>query len=479
MNYRILLLCLFSTAIIYSQVPQPDHVVIVIEENHGYNQIIGNSNAPYINSLANDTLGALFTDYHALTHPSQPNYLLFFSGDNQGVTDDNIPTDTPFTTPNLGAELLQSNLTFGGYCEDLPYTGYQGGTVGSYHRTHNPWVNWQGNNANGIPASLNMPLTDLPTDYNAFPNISFVIPNEDDDMHNGTIAQGDTWLQNNLGGYIQWTKTNNSLFILIFDEDEGSENNRVVCLIVGQMVNQGQYAQNVTHLNLLRTIEDMYGLSYAGSSADSSDITNWWMVSTPVELTSFTSNFNGNNVTLNWTTSSETNNKGFEIERSSSNSNNQNSQWENIGFIDGHGTTTKQHNYSFTDNAQSFSPGIYKYRLKQLDLGGSFKYSKTVEVTINQPTTFNLSQNYPNPFNPTTVIRYTIPSSAVNGSEGLKVTLKVFDILGNEAATLVNEAEQAGAHQVVFNANKLASGIYFYRLNAGNFVQTRKMVLLH
>ncbi len=258
------------------QLPQPDHIIIVIEENHGFNQIIGSSNAPYINSLANDTLGALFTNFRAETHPSQPNYLWLFSGDNQGVTNDNTPTDTPFTTANLGAELLQMSQTFGGYSEDLPYTGYQGTSSGAYKRKHNPWVNWQGDSTNGIPASLNMPFTDFPANYSTLPRISFVIPNQNNDMHDGTVAEGDTWLQDNLDGYIQWAKTHNSLFIFTFDEDEGSENQRIPTIFVGQMVKAGQYDEHINHVNLLRTLEDMYGLNHAGSAADSTSITDCW-----------------------------------------------------------------------------------------------------------------------------------------------------------------------------------------------------------
>jgi len=203
----VVLLIAASSVIIYSQkLPQPDHIVLVIDENHGFSQIIGNSSAPYINSLANDTLGALLTNYYAFTHPSQPNYLWLYSGGNQGVTNDNTPADTPFTTLNLGSSLLQAGYTFSGYAEDLPYSGSQASTYGAYARKHNPWVNWQGGSTNGLPDSVNMPMTSFPTNYSTLPKIAIVIPNLNDDMHNGTISQGDTWLKNNLDRYIQWAK---------------------------------------------------------------------------------------------------------------------------------------------------------------------------------------------------------------------------------------------------------------------------------
>jgi len=279
--YLPFLIILSLTVFTYSQnLPQPDHIILVIEENHGYSQIIGGGSAPYINILASDSLGALFTNYYAVTHPSQPNYLWLYSGNNQGVTNDNTPADTPFTTLNLGAELLHAGYSFCGYAEDLPYIGSQAATSSAYARKHNPWVNWQNGSTNGIPDSVNMPMSSFPDNYSTLPKIGIVIPNLNDDMHNGTIAQADTWLKNNLDGYIQWAKSHNSLFILTFDEDENTEGNRVATIFVGSMVKHGHYARLLNHINLLRTLEDMYTLAHAGSSADSTSITECWNTST-------------------------------------------------------------------------------------------------------------------------------------------------------------------------------------------------------
>jgi phosphatidylinositol-3-phosphatase len=279
--YVILFVIFIISNYLHAQLPQPDHIVFVIEENKSYSQIIGSNNAPYINSLATDTLGVLFTNFYAETHPSQPNYLWLFSGDNQGVTDDNVPTDTPFTTPNLGAALLDSGYSFYAYNEDLPSIGYEGAQSGNYVRKHNPMANWQYYGTpytNGISFTKNVPFTDFPSDYTTLPKISYVIPNLQHDMHDGTIAQGDTWLQNNLDGYIQWAKTHNSLFILTFDEDNGSQGNKIANIFVGQMVMQGNDNTHYNHLNLLRTMEDMYGLGYAGSSSDSTSISDCWIL---------------------------------------------------------------------------------------------------------------------------------------------------------------------------------------------------------
>jgi aryl-phospho-beta-D-glucosidase BglC (GH1 family) len=261
-------------------VPAPDHVVIVIEENHSYSDIIGNSAAPYINSLASGPNSALFTQSFAVEHPSQPNYLDLFSGSNQGTNSDNVPANLPFTTANLGAELLAAGKTFVGYSEGLPAVGFTGASSGEYASKHNPWVDWQGSGPNGIPAADNQPLTSFPTNFANLPTVSIVVPNQDDDMHSGSIAAGDAWLQQNLGSYIQWAQTHNSLFILTFDEDDGSQSNQIPTLMIGPMVQQGQYSEHITHFNVLRTVEDMYGLPYAGQSATAAPITDIWTGST-------------------------------------------------------------------------------------------------------------------------------------------------------------------------------------------------------
>ena len=291
----------FTSANVYSQLPVPDHVVCVIFENHSYDQILGNPAAPYLNGLVRDSAAALFTRSYALTRPSQPNYLMLFSGSDQGVTNNGIPKNLPFTSANLGAGLLQAGRTFAGYSEDLPATGFDGKSSGHYARKHNPWVNWQGSETNGIPGALNLPLTSFPSNYDLLPTVSFVIPNQEHDMHNGTdperINTADAWLRDHLDGYVQWAQSHNSLFIITFDEgherpgdlfnrifgffrdeDEGgsSESNHIFTVFVGEMVKHGSYDQRIDHYSVLRTIEEMYGLPHAGSSADSSAISNVW-----------------------------------------------------------------------------------------------------------------------------------------------------------------------------------------------------------
>jgi hypothetical protein len=256
--------------------PRPDHIVIVIEENHSYSQIIDSPDAPYINRLA--AQGALFTQSFGITHPSQPNYLALFSGSTQTVTDNSCPHT--FTTPNLGHALLAAGLTFAGYSEDLPSDGSLICSVGLYARKHNPWVNWQNSPANGLPSTANVPMTSFPTDYNKLPTVCVIVPNQVNDMHNGmgpeAIQTGDSWLQQYLETYVQWAQQHNSLLIVTWDEDNTKENNRIATLFVGPMVQAGRYEQRITHYNVLRTIEDLYGLSHAGASADAVPIIQIW-----------------------------------------------------------------------------------------------------------------------------------------------------------------------------------------------------------
>ena len=187
----------------------------------------------------------------------------------------------------------------------------------------------------------------------------------------------------------------------------------------------------------------------------------------PVELTSFTAHASNGNVLLNWSTVTETNNQGFEVQRNSGNG------YVGVGFINGFGTTTEVKNYSFVD--RNIEVGNYSYRLKQVDLNGSFDYSNEVNVEILAPAEFGLAQNYPNPFNPSTKISFGL---AVDS----KVKINVYNLLGEQVALLLNSDMTAGNHNVTFNAKNLNSGVYFYKLEATgndgqNFTSTMKMIL--
>jgi hypothetical protein len=189
----------------------------------------------------------------------------------------------------------------------------------------------------------------------------------------------------------------------------------------------------------------------------------------PVELSAFTAEINRRDVNLKWSTSSETNNSGFDVERKSANS-----SWTKITNVHGNGTTTSTKNYEYTD--KNLASGKYEYRLKQIDFNGNFNYfNLSSEVNVGLPTKFDLSQNYPNPFNPSTKINFDLP---VDG----KVSVILYDITGKEVAKLVNEVKTAGYYTISFNGSNLASGMYFYRItaegNGKNFVETKKMMLV-
>jgi hypothetical protein len=185
----------------------------------------------------------------------------------------------------------------------------------------------------------------------------------------------------------------------------------------------------------------------------------------PVELTSFTANVNNKgDVILNWTTATELNNQMFEIERRS-----EEGQYIMIGYVNGHGTTTEPQEYSYMDN--TVETGTYFYRLKQIDFLGTYEYSDEIEVDVNGPLTFGLEQNYPNPFNPSTIIKYSVPETG-------SIKLSIYSVIGEEAAVLVDGIVQAGFYEITFDASNLPSGVYFYRLQAGSFVETKKMLLL-
>jgi Phosphoesterase family len=247
------------------------HIVLVIFENRGYGEVIGNSSAPYFNQLA--ARGANFTDFVAITHPSQPNYLALFSGSTQGTTSDSCPHT--FATPNLAQGLIAAGKTFTGYVDALPAAGATVCTSGNYARKHVPWVNFS-----NVPASATESFTRFPqtasASFSALPDFSFVVPDLCDDMHNCSVAVGDTWLSAHLGAYATWAKANDSLLIVTFDENDGAAGNIVPTIFAGAHVRPGNYSEHVTHYSTLRAIEAEYGLPYDGAAASAAPITGIW-----------------------------------------------------------------------------------------------------------------------------------------------------------------------------------------------------------
>jgi phosphatidylinositol-3-phosphatase len=267
--------------------PVYDHIVIVVEENKDYEQIVGNKNASYINDVLRKE-GATLTKFYAEEHHSQGNYFWLFSGSNQHVGFiDRVP-GRDFATGNLGTELIRAGRSFKGYSEGLPEIGSPDTEHGLYARKHVPWVSFS-NVPRGTTvadsSNLRFPQ-DFPSDFNSLPTVSFVIPNLVHDMHNGStrsaIAAGDKWLREHIDGYYNWAKQHNSLLILTFDENDQftisggvtdpadkdpKKSNRIVTLFAGAHVKHGEYSEGkgVTHVNVLRTLEAMYKLNRSGS----------------------------------------------------------------------------------------------------------------------------------------------------------------------------------------------------------------------
>jgi phosphatidylinositol-3-phosphatase len=290
--------------------PVYDHIVIVVEENKDYEEIIGNEAAPYINNVLKKE-GANFTQMFGEEHFSEGNYFWLFSGDNQTVGfKDQIPTEEnnpsyPFTSPNLGEQLISKGHSFKGYSEGLPEIGFSDNDdkQAHYARKHVPWISF-GNIPDGktMTTSSNLRFADFPSDssqYNTLPTVAIVIPDLINDMHDGPITKsipaGDRWLKTKIDPYFQWAKTHNSLLILTFDENDDKRKyigltnplvdpqtcigpgrdpeycadlqNRIVTIFAGAHIKPGDYPEGkgITHVNILRTLEAMYGLPSAGN----------------------------------------------------------------------------------------------------------------------------------------------------------------------------------------------------------------------
>jgi len=267
-----------------AELPRYDHVVVVIEENKDYGQVIDSDAAPYINGPLKAE-GADLTQMYAEEHKSEGNYFWLLSGSNQQVGfDDEMPT-RQISASNLAQCLIGAGLTFKGYSEGLPEIGSTASIAGLYARKHVPWISFS-NIPNGttVENSSNLRFTDFPEDFTKLPTVAFVVPNLVNDMHDGTppssVRAGDTWLRDHLDGYYQWAKQHNSLLIVTFDEDsrkpdgltnpgdpDPKKRNRIPTVVAGAHVKHGEFPEGkgVTHVNILRTLEAMYQLPKSGT----------------------------------------------------------------------------------------------------------------------------------------------------------------------------------------------------------------------
>jgi hypothetical protein len=243
------------------------HVVIIVEENRTFGEIIGSKHAPYINELARD--GAVFTNSHGVTHPSQPNYFALFAGQVDRNGDGCPARGISNAAPNIASELLASNRTFIGYAESMPRTGFTGCWAGTYARKHTPWVHFS-----NVPASLSRPFSELKS-YDDLPTVTMIIPNLDHDMHDGSIAAGDAWLEKNIAPLLAWGESHGLLLVLTWDEGF-DPTNHIPTIFYGPMVKPGRYRERINDYNVLRTIEEQLGLQPTAKATAAKAITDCW-----------------------------------------------------------------------------------------------------------------------------------------------------------------------------------------------------------
>jgi phosphatidylinositol-3-phosphatase len=249
---------------------KPGHIIFLWLENKNYSQIINSAAAPYINSLISE--GTLFTNFHAIGHPSYPEYIRFFAGTDNGKKDDFCINGTPYKNLNLYTQLNQKGKTFAWYSEDLPEPGSDICNSGAYVERHNPTQCFS-----NVPKSVNKRWLDFPTDYSILENVVCISPNLNNDMHNGTIAKGDAWVENNLKTLIDWCKTHNSVFVVYFDEDNGTSDNHIAVIAIGQNIKK-KYKSDIyyNHYNWTRTILEKYGADQIANSVNIQAINDCW-----------------------------------------------------------------------------------------------------------------------------------------------------------------------------------------------------------
>lgn len=247
--------------------PRPAHVVVVIEENHTLAQVVESGDAPYLATVARN--GALFTHAYGVTHPSQPNYLALFAGLVNDNGDRCPARGVPADAPNLASELLAAHLTFAAYSEALPAAGFRGCSAGTYAQKHAPWTHFT-----NVPQRLHRPLAALKS-FDALPTVTFIVPDVDDDMHDGTVKEGDDWAERHLTPLLKWAAAHDTLVVFTWDEGFDAFNS-IPTMFVGPMVRAGRYTERIDHYRVLRTLEDIYGLKPTGKAATVAPITDIW-----------------------------------------------------------------------------------------------------------------------------------------------------------------------------------------------------------
>jgi acid phosphatase len=257
----------FGSARAAAPLPRPAHTIVIVEENKTLAQIIGSGEAPYLATVARS--GALFTHAYGVAHPSQPNYFALFAGVTNTNGDRCPAAGIPADAANLASELLAAKLTFAAYSESLPEAGFTGCSAGTYAQKHAPWTHFT-----NVPQRLHKPLDQL-TSFDALPTVTFIVPNVDDDMHDGTVKEGDAWAEVHLAPLLRWAAAHDTLVIFTWDEGFDARNS-IPTVFVGPMVRAGTYSETIDHYRVLRTIEEAYGLAPSGKAAAVQPIAGMW-----------------------------------------------------------------------------------------------------------------------------------------------------------------------------------------------------------
>lgn len=260
--------------------PRPDHIVVVVLEDHSYQQIVGPPTYPsftwwvvqpppqiydpYLRSLAKQS--AVFSNMTGTAHYNQTDYQALFSG-LRGQKNPHAPL-IQNQAPNIASELIASGQTFAGYSEGLPSVGWSHGDVGDYTQAHNPWVDLK-----NVPPSASLPFSSFPHDFSAFPTVSYVIPNEYHNMHSGPVSASDKWMASNIQPYAAWARRHNSLLVVTWDESHDPKNN-IPTFLYGPMIKPGTYAKPMNHYALLSTLEQMVGLAPTNEAANYAPVTD-------------------------------------------------------------------------------------------------------------------------------------------------------------------------------------------------------------
>ena len=229
-----------------------DHIVVVIEENKSFNTVINSSDAPYMNYLAQN--GTLFTNAHFSSRPSQTNYIVLFSGHLHGIQCNQIYPK--INAPNLYTALNEVGQSFICYSEDLPHAGYDQKVYNGYVRKHNPSCQFS-----NVPSYINQPFSSFSShNFNTLPTVSFVVPNQDHNAHDGTLQEADGWLYQNISKYAEWCKQNNSLLIVLFDEPETNLELDVTIPLIfyGSGVTPSINNEYANHQSVVKYILNMY-----------------------------------------------------------------------------------------------------------------------------------------------------------------------------------------------------------------------------